>query len=524
MRKVANIVFGLWALAHGAFCLAVPLGILDALEAHRLIHLSWLKALGGTGFVVLLFLTMVPPFACAITAEGPPIDLLRVWRRFPFSGTLVLASFALAILTFLVPALPRRFPPPLPIVLVFDSFSAFMCLRLLMSSEYLSAPGRSEKAQKTRASDGEEPWERLVRVSSSQPLSIWPLRVAHRNGEGYVTLAWRNRVFVGLFGVVGLAFGAYSIVNASREPTISANQWFGLAFALTISGVFMLVGYFGLAYTCCLRRGGRGREIVVRRGFWPFVTEYRLPCSKLTPRLSVDTDKTSLFIANDDDDAEVHLASARNQVELFPAFQALRGWLGGRSDDETFQQEDFPGHPALRVPYAHIAKRSASFRNACVNVLSRESAVVRPTLSLPLGPLAGYGLLVSIAIIGGLLSLTTVAACALILLGLHLLWYLVRRRRRICLELAAKTVSIARGRGEPETTVPRKDLVAVQICAHEEDRYTAFELNLVLARPDVERINLMCHGKERALREDAERLAEFLNVPVLDYTMTEDED
>lgn len=45
-------------------------------------------------------------------------------------------------------------------------------------------------------------------------------------------------------------------------------------------------------------------------------------------------------------------------------------------------------------------------------------------------------------------------------------------------------------------------------------RYYSYELNLVLK--DLQRVNVMDHGKLTKLREDAETIARFLNVPVWD--------
>jgi len=42
-------------------------------------------------------------------------------------------------------------------------------------------------------------------------------------------------------------------------------------------------------------------------------------------------------------------------------------------------------------------------------------------------------------------------------------------------------------------------------------------LNLALAEPEGARVSLMTHSEEKALREDARTLAEFLQVPLLDH-------
>ena len=72
--------------------------------------------------------------------------------------------------------------------------------------------------------------------------------------------------------------------------------------------------------------------------------------------------------------------------------------------------------------------------------------------------------------------------------------------------------------------IPLTLVVAVQIVSgwirgdSETPSYTAFEINLVLSQPPGERLAVTAHSKEIAIRSDAQRLAEFLNVPLLDHT------
>jgi len=60
------------------------------------------------------------------------------------------------------------------------------------------------------------------------------------------------------------------------------------------------------------------------------------------------------------------------------------------------------------------------------------------------------------------------------------------------------------------------DIHALQIIAERVRRdnksYISYELNLVFK--DASRINVVDHGKQSTLRKDADRLAEFLNVPI----------
>ena len=61
-----------------------------------------------------------------------------------------------------------------------------------------------------------------------------------------------------------------------------------------------------------------------------------------------------------------------------------------------------------------------------------------------------------------------------------------------------------------------KEIYAIQLiseyCSGDKSSYYSYELNLVLK--DGERINITDHGNKKAILEDAEKLAEFLNIPV----------
>ena len=65
------------------------------------------------------------------------------------------------------------------------------------------------------------------------------------------------------------------------------------------------------------------------------------------------------------------------------------------------------------------------------------------------------------------------------------------------------------------------DVAALQICSYagigsDKKPFKIMELNVVLAEPPGERINLMSHGSEVRLRQDGAALADFLGVPLLD--------
>jgi hypothetical protein len=69
--------------------------------------------------------------------------------------------------------------------------------------------------------------------------------------------------------------------------------------------------------------------------------------------------------------------------------------------------------------------------------------------------------------------------------------------------------------------LPLRSVAAVQIALFREynfPRYTIYEINLVFSQPPGERLTLMAHSREKRIRADAQRLAEFLNVPLMDHS------
>ena len=107
----------------------------------------------------------------------------------------------------------------------------------------------------------------------------------------------------------------------------------------------------------------------------------------------------------------------------------------------------------------------------------------------------------------------------LLLMVLFVVFYLATRPIRF---------DLGRGRfwreGRPDRVIGRygltRDIAAVQICSQEikgESPWTVYEINLVLARPAGTRFAIVCHGDREVIYRDATKLAEFLEVPLLDH-------
>ena len=127
---------------------------------------------------------------------------------------------------------------------------------------------------------------------------------------------------------------------------------------------------------------------------------------------------------------------------------------------------------------------------------------VLPLLGLPQ---AGGGVLrVAIPLVAGILF---------VIVGAVLVT--AQARNAMTFDLYRGVLRMSRPRAGIGPEIPLRDVAAVQVLVV---RGTdALEMNLVLARPEGERLNVMCHAVETPLRADAQQLAEFLGVPVLDH-------
>ena len=191
----------------------------------------------------------------------------------------------------------------------------------------------------------------------------------------------------------------------------------------------------------------------------------------------------------------------------------------------------------ISVPTEPLRPSASSFRSAYVKVEPlTEKAHVRPTLRsrafagvillfglnilifvLPsmVGDVAWYWLLLPIGLGAAFTAFGVYGACLGFGIGATF-----DRRSGI----------VHRRQGMFRSSHALADVVALQICRHwvegsadhHDGRprrtrgYMASELNVVLSEPEGERFNLMSHGAGPALRDDAQQLAEFLNVPLLD--------
>lgn len=81
---------------------------------------------------------------------------------------------------------------------------------------------------------------------------------------------------------------------------------------------------------------------------------------------------------------------------------------------------------------------------------------------------------------------------------------------------AGECVQYAPGAATPACApLPLKSIAALQVIGTKSG-FRALQLNMVLSDPPGARGNLMAHGDEKSLRTDAQALAAFLKVPVLE--------
>ena len=114
-----------------------------------------------------------------------------------------------------------------------------------------------------------------------------------------------------------------------------------------------------------------------------------------------------------------------------------------------------------------------------------------------------------------------IGICSLfILIGLLMLIY--RRRIEIIKEIDSILFEKSwAGLFKKSKIVFIADVAAVQLCSkivNSENPFRAYQLNLVLNNPKGDRINIFCHGNKKAAYDDAQKLANFINRPLVDHT------
>ncbi|MDH5596832.1 MAG: hypothetical protein OEY44_01900 [Candidatus Peregrinibacteria bacterium] len=194
---------------------------------------------------------------------------------------------------------------------------------------------------------------------------------------------------------------------------------------------------------------------------------------------------------------------------------------------------------ALKIDWTPLAPGGASFRTHKAVMISTTRIEFKSTflnLLFPLLALFVPLLILIAAYISGdlpfLLKPQTakhyamLASCILfVLAGVIVAWHV---RKAIVFDRAANAFWKGRRRAQmvpgPEeipNSVPLPDIYALQVIPEKimgtgdhGSTYTSFELNLV--RKSGERVNVIDHGNKKRLLEDAQMIAQFLNIPVWD--------
>jgi len=116
---------------------------------------------------------------------------------------------------------------------------------------------------------------------------------------------------------------------------------------------------------------------------------------------------------------------------------------------------------------------------------------------------------IHVALIFGVIGLVFVAAGVLTALaGARRQWIFARRAGILRMTPPPKGLG---------SEIRLSDIAAVQVLVADTGTI-AYETNLVLSRPRGKRLTVMCHIREPRMRSDAEKLAAFLQVPLLDHT------
>lgn len=401
---------------------------------------------------------------------------------------------------------------------------------------------------------GDNSWSHLSRRTLRGPLLSGTPRITALT-DGFVLRSRRSRIpnilVVTGFGIATIAAGIWiwHLRETATPNQILAGSWTVGAVLLWLFGaIFVAIGIYGLLQRGEITCDPLSREVRIRYGTLMRPREATLPARQLlihlylsreSPRWNAPEYRAGRIIlalhGPASEQTEVRVATAGKRSALLPAFTALSEFLEGRTRDSTMVEVELDGRRRVLTSVVPASRFSASFATARLSLPTPDRAI----LSRSTGALAFYTAFLLMGCAGlylasdclrsggsviGLLLGGVVGGLFVTFGGLGL--YPGFGIRRVAFDRLQKTISVAPGIsvGSPaDRSYSFSDVVAVQFCSKyvessDSPGYITYELNLILTRPEGERLTLTSHAGESRVRDDARRLAEFLEKPLLDHT------
>lgn len=289
-----------------------------------------------------------------------------------------------------------------------------------------------------------------------------------------------------------------------------------------------------------------GAEVRVSAGFVPITTVYHLPIAALGVRTrpwqvnNVVKHGVELFLLGDPEQSFLLTASASRQEAMkvyTPLAQALGDQTAGASADGSLvKYKDQLGRFFTADP-SPLPLESWRYHHKQLQLKSEDVLQVVPTLT-------GWALpiLSTIVLAGGV-------ALRLLLKPKDRIWdiivivfmlaggaWIAWRAMRGSLLVMDKSTGLLRGSGlaasglSSSEPVPLTDVAAVQICRNRETdtskpllsrtEVDVYQLILLIGRPETRRVLVLTDRNSASVVQNAEQLARFLDVPLLDHGET----
>jgi len=393
-------------------------------------------------------------------------------------------------------------------------------------------------------------WQVLVNASRTKRTFLYTQSIFVKTSSQQVSI--RLHWVRWLVAVLPMTMGVFMLFGAVyfRHSPLSRQIMTTLGGCM---GLFLIyLSYRMSAGMASLSWSRWGDSVNLRYGYFPFAkklcikkNELEVHLYKCDPGWACKTIKPGnivlSLVRNRNVNLELVVATARKRTLLIRAYEEIAKFLDQPVDDETQEEIKLPDGRQMSISTATLTgggKVEDDKRKMIV--VSEDLLLFRRAWTVFFLLLFGIGVFIVCMILpfveregeittslGGIIAGLAIGCFFLVLSGGFFIyqscsWYIVANKAKDMLSVN----SLINKRGKGKLLCNLSEILMVQACSiftviqsgNSIRWVTVYEMNIVLDRPEDNRINMTCSMKKDRFFADTKRFAEFLGVPLLDHT------